>query len=140
MGNKNCVPELFGGKTDTASDANDRPRAPKDAETIASPSKQATKSSAHPEPSSSAPAAAAQRTRKPSTPGALKRMEKREQRRAVTASLPEAWRLLEERQRAVIRRVAECERAAGYVGTNRAKKTAWDNARYQGLGLSLIHI
>ena len=39
-----------------------------------------------------------------------------------------------ERQRAVIRRVAECERAAGYVGTNRAKKTAWDNARYQGLG------
>ena len=134
MGNKNCVPELFGGKTDTASDANDRPRAPKDAETIASPSKQAMKSSAHPEPSSSAPAAAAQRTRKPSTPGALKRMEKREQRRAVTASLPEAWRLLEERQRAVIRRVAECERAAGYVGTNRAKKTAWDNARYQGLG------
>ena len=134
MGNKNCVPELFGGKTDTASDANDRPRAPKDAETIASPSKQAMKSSAHPDPSSSAPAAAAQRTRKPSTPGALKRMEKREQRRAVTASLPEAWRLLEERQRAVIRRVAECERAAGYVGTNRAKKTAWDNARYQGLG------
>ena len=132
MGNKNCVPELFGGKTDTASDANDRPRAPKDAETIASPSKQAMKSSAHPEPSSSAPAAAAQRTRKPSTPGALKRMEKREQRRAVTASLPEAWRLLEERQRAVIRRVAECERAA--VRRTIAPKTAWDNARYQGLG------
>jgi len=38
MGNKNCVPELFGGKTDTGSDANDRPREPKDAETIASPS------------------------------------------------------------------------------------------------------
>ena len=62
MGNKNCVPELFGGKTDTGSDANDRPREPKDAETIASPSKQAMKST-DPEPSSSAPAAAAQQTR-----------------------------------------------------------------------------
>ena len=73
--------------------------------------------------------------RKPSTPGSLKRMEKREQRRAVTASLPENWRLLEERQRAIIRRLAECERAAGYVGTNRVKKQEWyDAARLPGLG------
>ena len=133
MGNKNtqCA-ELFSGKPDAPDDT---PEPVKDAEVIASPSKQAMKPATT---NSDEPAAAAQpqmAPRKPSTPGSLKRMEKREQRRAVTASLPENWRLLEERQRAIIRRLAECERAAGYVGTNRVKKQEWyDAARLPGLG------
>ena len=133
MGNKNtqCA-ELFSGKPDAPDDT---PEPVKDAEVIASPSKQAMKPATT---NSDEPAAAAQQheqPRKPSTPGSLKRMEKREQRRAVTASLPENWRLLEERQRAIIRRLAECERAAGYVGTNRVKKQEWyDAARLPGLG------
>ena len=119
MGNKNtqCA-ELFSGKPDAPDDT---PEPVKDAEVIASPSKQAMKPATT---NSDEPAAAAQpheQPRKPSTPGSLKRMEKREQRRAVTASLPENWRLLEERQRAIIRRLGTAGWAAAAGSRRRAR-------------------